>query len=52
LNVSGTIAQVILQLASRDSASCTSVLGSDAVQYARLAQEKWDSDAKAGVGKI
>jgi NAD(P)-dependent dehydrogenase (short-subunit alcohol dehydrogenase family) len=41
------VAQVILQLASKDQLPAHLLLGSDAVQYARLAQEKRDSDAKA-----
>ncbi|MDT7813660.1 MAG: hypothetical protein QOJ42_3576 [Acidobacteriaceae bacterium] len=41
------VAQVILQLASNDQLPAHLLLGSDAVQYARLAEEKRDSDAKA-----
>jgi NAD(P)-dependent dehydrogenase (short-subunit alcohol dehydrogenase family) len=41
------VAQVILQLASKDQLPAHLLLGSDAVQYARLAEEKRDSDAKA-----
>lgn len=41
------VAQVILQLASKKQLPAHLLLGSDAVQYARLAEEKRDSDAKA-----
>jgi NAD(P)-dependent dehydrogenase (short-subunit alcohol dehydrogenase family) len=41
------VAQVILQLASKEQLPAHLLLGSDAVQYARFAEEKRDSDAKA-----
>jgi hypothetical protein len=41
------VAQVILQLASKEQLSAHLLLGSDAVQYARLAEEKRETDAKA-----
>jgi hypothetical protein len=41
------VAQVILQLASKEQFPAHLLLGSDAVQYARLAEEKGESDAKA-----
>jgi NAD(P)-dependent dehydrogenase (short-subunit alcohol dehydrogenase family) len=41
------VAQVILQLASKEQLPAHLLLGSDAVQYARLAEEKQESDAKA-----
>jgi NAD(P)-dependent dehydrogenase (short-subunit alcohol dehydrogenase family) len=41
------VAQVILQLASKEQLPVHLLLGSDAVQYARFAEEKRDSDAKA-----
>ena len=41
------VAQVILQLASKEQLPAHLLLGSDAVQYARLAEEKRESDAKA-----
>jgi hypothetical protein len=41
------VAQVILQLASKEQFPAHLLLGSDAVQYARLAEEKRESDAKA-----
>jgi hypothetical protein len=41
------IAQVILQLASKEQLPAHLLLGSDAVQYARFAEEKRESDAKA-----
>jgi NAD(P)-dependent dehydrogenase (short-subunit alcohol dehydrogenase family) len=41
------VAQVILQLASKEELPTHLLLGSDAVQYARFADEKRDSDAKA-----
>jgi NAD(P)-dependent dehydrogenase (short-subunit alcohol dehydrogenase family) len=40
------VAQVILHLASRDQLPAHLLLGSDAVQYARMADEKRESDAK------
>jgi NAD(P)-dependent dehydrogenase (short-subunit alcohol dehydrogenase family) len=40
------VAQVILQFVSKDQLPAHLLLGSDAVQYARLAEEKRDSDAK------
>jgi NAD(P)-dependent dehydrogenase (short-subunit alcohol dehydrogenase family) len=40
------VAQVILQLARQEALPAHLLLGSDAVQYARLAEEKRDSDAK------
>jgi hypothetical protein len=41
------VAQVILTLASKEQLPAHLLLGSDAVQYARFAEEKRDSDAKA-----
>ena len=41
------VAQVILQLATREQLPAHLLLGSDAVQYARLAEDKRESDAKA-----
>ena len=41
------VAQVILQLASREQLPAHLLLGSDAVQYARLAEVKRESDAQA-----
>lgn len=41
------VAQVILQLATKDQLPAHLLLGSDAVQYARLAQDTRESDAKA-----
>ena len=41
------VAQVILQLASKEQLPAHLLLGSDAVQYARFAEEKRESDAKA-----
>ena len=41
------IAQVILQLATKEQLPAHLLLGSDAVQYARLAEDKRESDAKA-----
>jgi NAD(P)-dependent dehydrogenase (short-subunit alcohol dehydrogenase family) len=41
------VAQVILQLASKEQLPAHLLLGSDAVQYARFAEEKRDSDANA-----
>jgi NAD(P)-dependent dehydrogenase (short-subunit alcohol dehydrogenase family) len=41
------VAQVILQLASAEQLPAHLLLGSDALQYARLAEEKRESDAKA-----
>jgi hypothetical protein len=41
------VAQVILQLASKEQFPAHLLLGSDAVQYARFAEEKRESDAKA-----
>jgi len=40
------VAQVILQLARKDALPAHLLLGSDAVEYARLAEEKRESDAK------
>jgi NAD(P)-dependent dehydrogenase (short-subunit alcohol dehydrogenase family) len=40
------VAQVILQLATKDQLPAHLLLGSDAVQYDRLAEDKWESDAK------
>ena len=40
------VAQVILQLATKEQLPAHLLLGSDAVQYARLAEEKRESDAK------
>jgi NAD(P)-dependent dehydrogenase (short-subunit alcohol dehydrogenase family) len=40
------VAQVILQLATKDQLPAHLLLGSDAVQFARLAEERRDSDAK------
>ncbi|MCU1223933.1 MAG: 3-oxoacyl-[acyl-carrier protein] reductase [Edaphobacter sp.] len=41
------VAQVILQLVSKDELPAHLLLGSDAVQYARFAEEKRESDDKA-----
>ena len=41
------VAQVILQLTTRDQLPAHLLLGSDAVQYAQLAEDKRESDAKA-----
>jgi NAD(P)-dependent dehydrogenase (short-subunit alcohol dehydrogenase family) len=41
------VAQVILQLATKEQLPAHLLLGSDAVQYARLAEDKRESDAKA-----
>ena len=41
------VAQVILQLASKEQLPAHLLLGSDAVQYARFAEERRESDAKA-----
>ena len=41
------VAQVILQLATKESLPTHLLLGSDAVQYARFAEEKRESEAKA-----
>ena len=41
------VAQVILQLASKEQLPAHLLLGSDAVHYARMAEEKRESDAKA-----
>ena len=41
------VAQVILQLATKEQLPAHLLLGSDAVQYARLAEEKRESDARA-----
>ncbi|AXC12712.1 3-oxoacyl-[acyl-carrier protein] reductase [Acidisarcina polymorpha] len=41
------VAQVILQLASKEQLPAHLLLGSDAVQYARFAEEKRESDARA-----
>ena len=41
------VAQVILQLASKEQLPAHLLLGSDAVRFARLAEEKRESDAKA-----
>jgi NAD(P)-dependent dehydrogenase (short-subunit alcohol dehydrogenase family) len=41
------VARVILQLATKDQLPAHLLLGSDAVQYARLAEDKRDSDARA-----
>jgi NAD(P)-dependent dehydrogenase (short-subunit alcohol dehydrogenase family) len=41
------VAQVILQLASNEQLPAHLLLGSDAVHFARLAEEKRESDAKA-----
>ena len=41
------VAQVILQLATKELLPAHLLLGSDAVQYARLAEDKRESDAKA-----
>jgi len=43
------VAQVILQLATKKQLPAHLLLGSDAVQYARLAQDKRESDAEAWV---
>jgi len=43
------VAQVILQLATKEQLPAHLLLGSDAVQYARLAQDKRESDAEAWV---
>ena len=40
------VAQVILQLAGKEALPAHLLLGSDAVQYARLAEEKRESDAR------
>lgn len=40
------VAQVILQLATKEQLPAHLLLGSDAVQYARLAEDKRESDAK------
>ncbi|HET8889565.1 MAG TPA: SDR family NAD(P)-dependent oxidoreductase [Candidatus Angelobacter sp.] len=40
------VAQVILQLATKEQLPVHLLLGSDAVQYARLAEDKRESDAK------
>jgi hypothetical protein len=42
------VAQVILQLASKEQLPAHLLLGSDAVQFARFAEEKRESDATAG----
>ena len=42
------VAQVILQLASKEQLPAHLLLGSDAVQYARFAEEKRESDARHG----
>jgi NAD(P)-dependent dehydrogenase (short-subunit alcohol dehydrogenase family) len=44
------VAQVIVQLARKDQLPAHLLLGSDAVQYARLAEEKRYSDAKEWLG--
>lgn len=41
------VAQVILQLATKEQLPTHLLLGSDAVQYARFAEDKRESDAKA-----
>jgi NAD(P)-dependent dehydrogenase (short-subunit alcohol dehydrogenase family) len=41
------VAQVILQLATKEQLPAHLLLGSDAVQYARFAEDKRESDAKA-----
>ena len=41
------VARVILQLATKERLPAHLLLGSDAVQYARLAEDKRESDAKA-----
>jgi NAD(P)-dependent dehydrogenase (short-subunit alcohol dehydrogenase family) len=41
------VAQVILQLATKEQLPAHLLLGSDAVQYARIAEDKRESDAKA-----
>jgi hypothetical protein len=41
------VAQVILQLASKEQLPASLLFGSDAVQFARSAEEKRESDAKA-----
>ena len=41
------VAQVILQLATKEQLPAHLLLGSDAVQYARLAEDKREADAKA-----
>jgi hypothetical protein len=41
------VAQVILQLATKEQLPAHLLLGSDAVQYACLAENKRESDAKA-----
>ena len=41
------VAQVILQLATKERLPTHLLLGSDAVQYARAAEDKRESDAKA-----
>jgi NAD(P)-dependent dehydrogenase (short-subunit alcohol dehydrogenase family) len=41
------VAQVILQLATKEQLPAHLLLGSDAVQYARLAEDKRESDGKA-----
>ena len=41
------VAQVVLQLATKDQLPAHLLLGSDAVQYARAAEDKRKSDAKA-----
>jgi hypothetical protein len=41
------IAQVILQLATKDKLPAHLLLGSDAVQYARFAEDKRESEDKA-----
>jgi hypothetical protein len=47
ISAPANVAQVILQLAYREQLPAQLLLGSDAMKFARLAEEERESDAKA-----